>query len=197
MNRFKYFLKTTILGGVTVILPIAVLVFIFKWLFKVITNIIQPFTNIIIERADLQEIFADVIVIFIILTACFIIGMIIKTKIGRFIHMSLEDNLLSIAPGYKMIKETIMQFLGKSKPPFSDVAIVQPFGNNTKCTGFVTDTHENGYYSIFVPTAPNPTSGFIYHLEKKYVQIIDVPIEQAMRSILSCGAGSESLLTKK
>jgi uncharacterized membrane protein len=61
-------------------------------------------------------------------------------------------------------------------------------------TGFVTDIHENGLYTIFVPTGPNPTTGFIFHLEEAYVQKIDTPVEEAMRSIISCGAGSECLI---
>ena len=38
MNRFKSFIKSTIIGGITVILPIALLVMIFKWLFKITTK---------------------------------------------------------------------------------------------------------------------------------------------------------------
>ena len=188
-------IKTALIGGITVILPVALLVIIFKWLLKIVTNIIQPFTNIITATAHTQELIADIIVIIILLLTCFIVGLVVKTKIGKFIHHSLEDNTLKFAPGYNMIKETIMQFLGKSKPPFSDVCLVQLFENSTMCTGFVTDTHEDGSYTVFVPTGPNPTSGLIYHVKGEFVRIVDVTVESAMRSILSCGAGSERLLS--
>ena len=68
------------------------------------------------------------------------------------------------------------------------------FQNETMVTAFVTDRHNNGTVSVFVPTGPNPTSGFIYHLPEKYVHPVDVPVEDAMRSVISCGAGSDMLV---
>ncbi len=58
-------------------------------------------------------------------------------------------------------------------------------------TCFLTDETPEGICSVFVPTGPNPTSGNIYHLKKEYVHLINVSIEEAMRSIISCGASSQ------
>jgi len=76
------------------------------------------------------------------------------------------------------------------------VALVQIYGNDTLASAFVTDTHEDGSYTVFVPTGPNPTSGNIYHLPAHHVHPVDVSVEDAMRSIISCGAGS-TLLVKQ
>ena len=92
-------------------------------------------------------------------------------------------------------KETVVQFLGDKKSPFSSVALVQIFGNETLVSAFVTDTHDNGDYTVFVPTGPNPTSGNIYHVKSRFVHPVDVPVEEAMRSIISCGAGSAGLIS--
>jgi len=194
MYRFKKFIKTSVLGGITVILPIAIFYFLFKWFFNLITNLIQPITNLIVAKSQLQELLADLIVIIIIFLVCFVIGVFVKTKVGKFTHEHLENRILSVAPGYTIIKETIMQFVGKTKTPFSSVALVNVFENNTLMTAFITDEHPDGSYTVFVPTGPNPTSGAIYHLQGKYVQKVDVSIEVAMRSIISCGAGSEQLI---
>ena len=51
--------------------------------------------------------------------------------------------------------------------------------------------------TVFVPTGPNPTSGFIYHLPNKYIHKVDVRVEDAMRSVISCGTGSSALIQKK
>lgn len=196
MGRLKGFFKTSLLGGVAVILPVAIFVFIFKWLFNFVTDKIQPLTNLVMAKSQLQEIAADALAIAIILGVCLIIGAIVKTKVGKFVHESLENRILKIAPGYTMIKETVTQFIGKKKAPFSSVALVQIFENSTLMTGFVTDAHPDGSYTVFVPTGPNPTSGLIYHLQGKYVQHVDVPVEEAMRSIISCGAGSKTLINR-
>ena len=122
------------------------------------------------------------------------IGAIVRTKFGKFLHTTLEQRLLKIAPGYNLIKETVLQILGSKKSPFSSVALVQIFGNDTMVTAFVTDEHSDGSFSVFVPTGPNPTSGNIYHLRGKYVHPVNIPVEDAMRSIISCGAGSSQLI---
>jgi uncharacterized membrane protein len=194
MKRIKNVIKTSLLGGIVVILPVALLFFVFKWLFNLITDIIQPLTNLIMAKSQLQEFLADIVVIAIIIIVCFLVGAFVRTAVGTFIHTALEDRILKIAPGYTLIKETVMQFLGKKKSPFSSVALAQIFGNETLVSVFVTDEHEDGSYTVFVPTGPNPTSGNIYHLRGEFVHPIDVPVEDAMRSIISCGAGSTKLI---
>ncbi|MEX2403654.1 MAG: hypothetical protein WD625_05940 [Balneolales bacterium] len=57
-----------------------------------------------------------------------------------------------------------------------------------------TDKPSNGGCTVFIPTAPNPTSGNIYHPKEKDVFIIDVKVEDAIRTIIACGAGSEDFL---
>jgi uncharacterized membrane protein len=193
MEKFKSFLKTSIIGGVVVILPMFIFIMVFKWLFGWVTDIIQPLTNLIVTQSHMSEIIADAVVIAVILISCFIIGIIVKTKIGKFIHENLESRILKIAPGYGTIKEIVMQLIGE-KLPFSSVALVRIFENDTLVTGFVTDSHPDGSYTIFVPTAPNPTSGFIYHLKREFVHHVDIPVEEAMRSIITCGAGSNKIL---
>ncbi len=194
MKRIKAFFKTSLLGGMVVILPVAILVFVFKWLFNLVTDIVQPLTNLVMAKSQIQEILADILVIAVILTVCFIIGVFVRTRLGAFIYKTLENRILKVAPGYSLIKETVLQFLGSKKSPFSSVALVQVFGNETLVSAFVTDTHKDGSYTVFVPTGPNPTSGNIYHLQGKYVHPVDVPVEDAMRSIISCGAGSDKLI---
>jgi len=194
MDRIKSFVKTSFIGGVTIILPVAILILVFRWVFNVVTRIIQPVTDLILVRSDVHEILAGLLALAVIITVCFVIGVIVKTKVGTFIHTSLEKSILNFAPGYSLIKETVMQFLGRKKSPFSSVALVQIFGNETMVTAFVTDEHSDGSYTVFVPTGPNPTSGNIYHLEGKFVHPVDVPVEDAMRSIISCGAGSARLI---
>ena len=194
MKRIRDFLKTSLLGGMVVILPVAILIFVFKWIFSLVTNMVQPLTDLVLARSQMQEILADILVIAVILTLCFVIGVFVRTRLGKWIFQTLENKLLKIAPGYSLIKETVMQFVGSKKSPFSSVALVQIFGNETLASAFVTDTHEDGSYTVFVPTGPNPTSGNIYHLEARFVHPIDVPVEDAMRSIISCGAGSTKLV---
>ena len=198
MKRTKTFFRTTLLGGVIVILPTIILIFAFKWLFGMVADGIRPLTNLVVNNLTLpdqyDEFIATLIVLSVIILGCFVVGLFVKTRLGHWIYEGFENGLLSKAPGYKMIKETLNQFLGKKESPFSSVALVQIFENETKVTAFITDRHTDGTITVFVPTGPNPTSGFIYHLNERYVHPVDISVEEAMRSVISCGLGSGKLM---
>lgn len=198
LSRIKNFFRTTLLGGVIVILPTIILVFAFKWLFGVVANAIRPLTNLVVDNLTLpdryDELIATLIVLTVIVLGCFFVGLFVRTRLGQMIYSGLESSVLSRAPGYRMVKETVNQFLGKKESPFASVALVQIFQNETRVTAFITDRHADGTITVFVPTGPNPTSGFIYHINEQYVHPVDVSVEDAMRSVISCGAGSDRLI---
>lgn len=195
MDRFKSFLRTSLLGGVVVILPVAILAAVSVWIFNLVTGLIEPLTRFLIKDSQLNEYAAEVIVIVLIIVSCFFVGVLVRTRLGAFLYRLIETRILKLAPGYSMIKDTVLQIFGNRKDsPFSSVAIAQIFGNDTRVTAFITDTHADGSYTLFVPTGPNPTSGLIYHLDGKYVHPVNIPVQDAMRSIISCGAGSARLM---
>lgn len=199
MNRLKQFLKTTFIGGVIVLLPVVVTFLFLRWLFDFAIGLIEPLTRMLVEQSKVQKALADILVVVLIVLICFFIGLIVKTKFGRFLYRELEDKILEVAPGYSLFKETIKQILGKDRAPFSQVALVQVFGESsgTLMTGLVTDeSPDDGYYTVYVPSGLNPTTGLIYHVESKYVFLVDVPVEDAMRSVISCGGGSKDLIRK-
>jgi len=199
MKRFKNFLKTTIIGGLVVVLPVVVTILFIKWAVEVIKGIIHPLTQIVEKSVKVNQFVAEFIVIVLFVLICFVIGLVVKTALGRFLYRFFEKRILKIAPGYSLFKETIKQFLGQERAPFSQVALVRVFENSTLMTGFVTDEHPDGKYTVFVPSGLNPTSGVIYHLEKEYVHLVDTTVEETLRSIISCGAGSKDIIvqTKK
>lgn len=196
MSKIKGFLKATILGGLIVLLPIAIFVFLVDWLAGFVTDVINPLSDVLSDELGLADYIADIISISVIVFILFVFGMLVKTQFGAFIHEVVEKRILRIAPGYSAIRESIGHLLGHARPAFSQAALAQLDESETLVTAFITDTHPDGRYTVFVPTGPNPTSGNIYHLKGEYVHLVDVPVDEAMRSIISCGAGSKSLISK-
>ena len=193
MKKIKNFFKTTIIGGIGVVLPIFLTYVVFKWLLNSLIGILQPLTKVIGTKASLQTTVAMILAVIVIVIFCFFLGLLIKTRLGTFLFSILEKRILKVAPGYKLFKETTKQFLSAEKKPFSKVAIVKIFSNDTQCTAFVTDEHTDGTYTVFVPSALNPTTGLICHLKKEFVTIVDISAEEALRTIIGCGTGSEKL----
>jgi len=201
--NIKAFFKATLFGGVVVILPVVIISFFIKWLFKTITDLIQPLTNYALANNQIPEVVADSLVIAIIILVCFFVGVVVQTKIGNYLHNVFDDVLIKLAPGYRMIKEVVVQIFGKSEDsPFlnGQVARVRIFGQEcpTEVTALITDQHPDGSYTIFMPTGPNPTSGNIYHVLPEQVTLFpEVPLDSAMRTVIACGAGSGNLFAQK
>jgi len=194
MSKLKKFVKTSLLGGIAVILPITILFLIFKWIFNFFIRIIQPLANLVVARSHFQELAADAIVLGLILSTCFLVGMVVKTKIGRFIHEHIDMRLSKLIPGYGTIKLTVTQFFDRKSTPFASVALVRAFDDESLMTAFITDTHPDGSYTVFVPCGPNPTTGYVLHMKKEYVHPVPVSAEVALRSVISCGAGSQPII---
>lgn len=194
MEKIKSFLRTTFFGGFLVVLPIIVLIFVLGWLYETLTDKIRPITTIFIETARFGELIASISAVVVILLLFFIVGLIVQTRLGKYLVHLLEERVLKRIPLYRIIKETVIQLFGGEKIIFKSVALIKPFGNETMITAFITDESSNGYTTVFVPSAPAPTGGYIYHIKNEFVIKIDYPIEQAMRTVLSLGAGSKEFI---
>ena len=202
MKRLKVFFTLTLLGGLAVVLPLTIFLMIFQWLFVLVTEAIQPLTDWLTAHADVRELMADILVVLTIIGVCFAIGLLVKTGVGRWLHSIFDNSLSKLAPGYRMIRELVSQFLGSddSASLFSGkVCKARIYGadNPVAVTAIVTDEYDNNgqaIYTVFVPTAPIPSSGMVYHLPLDCVELLpSISVEAAMRTVIACGSGSKIL----
>ena len=203
MVKLKVFARQALFGGILVLLPIVILGAVFRWMFYVVTDLIQPMTNYMASHFYLPELVADLTVIALILLICFAVGTLVSTGIGKWLHNHFDKYLARLAPGYRIVKEIVSQVFGSSESsPFSkgEVVRVKLFGEacETKVTAIVTARHPDGNVTIFMPTGPNPTSGNIYHVPQQLVEFYpDASVEQMMKTIIACGAGSAELFAER
>jgi len=196
IKRLKNFLRTTLLGGLAAVLPMALIFLFFRWIFNLIKKYLEPIVSLLEVNIRIEQVILYIIVLAAILALFFFIGLIIKTRLGRFFNNVLEEKYLMKIPGYKIARDTVMQFFGGNKSFFSEVVLVDIFNSGTLMTGFITDDHDE-YITVFVPTGPNPTSGNIYHVAREKVTRTSAAIDNGMKSIISCGAGSKEIFKQK
>jgi len=190
-KRFRNFLRTTLIGGVVALAPLTLIVLLFRWVINLIGRTLTPLVDTILQDPDPNPYLKFAIYLLsvtAILLFFFIIGLIIRTRLFRFLNRA-EDRYLQKIPGYKLAKETVQQFFGKNRSFFKEVVLVDIFNTGALMTGFITDD-QGDIISVFVPTGPNPTSGNIYHLQKERVTRTTAPVDVGMKTIISCGAGS-------
>ena len=195
----KKYVNATLIGGIAAILPLGLVILVIRWLVNLVQKYLGPIVEWFAHLVDMDSYWlmlaSYVVLIIAILTGFFFIGMIIRTRIGQFFKKELEQKYLMRIPGYKIARETVMQFFGKNRSFFSEVVLVDLFNTGTIMTGFITDDHGE-YLTVFVPTGPNPTSGNIYHVKKDKVLHTSANVDSGMKSIISCGAGSADIFQK-
>lgn len=194
LQKLGQFFLTTVLGGLFVILPISIFIILVRFAVNFLMNIISPLSNLLRVSEATPKWTADLMAITIITLVFFIIGLIVQMPKGKAYFKYIEKKYLNMIPTYSTIKETVNQFTGK-KRPFSQVVMADVFGNDTRMVGFITDELPNDMYSIFVPTGPNPTNGFVFHVKRHQLDFIEARSEDAMRSIIAVGTGTNTMLS--
>jgi len=177
-------LRNYFLLGILVVLPIAAAILIVVWVFNSIDNILQP----VIESAwgiTIPGLGLIVLVIIVLLT-----GIIVSR-----VRISYLESLIGRIPFFGLIYSSIKQisdsFLKPGQGNFKHVVIVEFPMKGTRTIGFVTNESisENGekLLYVFIPTAPNPTSGFLQIVKEKDAIKSNLSISEAMKVVLSGG----------
>lgn len=200
MKRLRSFVSITLLGGFMVMLPIAILILFAEWLFGFITHLLKPFSEWVSTWTPTASYMADAMGVMVLLFGCFLIGLLVKTNIGQWLHDVMDDVLGKILPGYHTINKLVSQLMGgegNASVLKGEVCRAYIMGRqvDTSVTGIITTKHANGGFTVYVPTAPFLTSGMVYHLGAESVEILPhVTVEAAMRTVIACGGGSQVIL---
>lgn len=179
-------------AGLVIVVPIIVTLFVIHWLFQRVTEIPGS------QYFNITDIYVidQTLKLSILLT----IAAIIITGIGRFVRTDhgfkaekLVDYLFSqipfISTVYNMSKITTETVLGGAEDLSEPVKIEY---NGARLTAFKTgNTTKDGRHIIFLPTAPNITSGLVIELEEDQIQETDETPEHALTKILSAGFGKD------
>ncbi len=192
-RQFTHYLWKLFLNGLLTILPIALTIAIFKITLNFIIGWLEPLRKIVPPYLDIP--YGEVIAA-IFLT--FLIGTILKIFVLRSILNAIEGVLIKlplVRPVYSGIKQLLRAFSGKDKITFKKVVLIEFPRKNMYSLGFLTSTLEpklaptkdKKFYNIFIPTTPNPTSGYFVILPEKDIHVINITRQEAMAMIISGG----------
>ena len=124
MKKFAEFTKTTLIGGLLVILPVYLCVLLIAKSVSVVVGLVSPITDRIPAAIQFRQLFA----LLILIAACFLAGLILRTGVGIRAKNSLERNLLERIPGYTLIRGLAGRVAGRQEDETFAVALVDiPF----------------------------------------------------------------------
>lgn len=197
-------LRANFLTGLIVIAPIAVTLWLIWSVVGLIDSWVLPFVpqryNPVVLIKEYFDVTVDIrgvgVVFFLIFTLT--IGWLAKGLLGRSIIRWTEGVVTqmpvvrSIYGGMKQIAETV---LASGSTSFEEACLIEyPRRNiwaiafiSTKAKGEIAAKGDDEMVSVFLPTTPNPTSGFLLFVPKRDIQILDMTVEDAAKLVISAG----------
>lgn len=175
-------------AGVLFVLPVYLAILLLLKAAKSVGGVVKPLTRLLPEWVPAENLLSFLLV----LVVCLLVGMALRTSIGRAGRTRIENSLLQKIPGYGVIRSMTRQMAGDSlesawRPALAEI-------EEALVPAFIVEELEDGRFTVFVPSVPTPLAGAIYILTAARVHPVDVPFTQALKVITRWGSGSGELI---
>lgn len=191
--KISQFLGTIFIKGLITILPVALTIAIVNFSFKMLKGWLHPLYDM--EPTFLKQIpFSEFLLAFV---AILVIGTIVNLFVLQALITLAESIVFKIPlvrPIYSGIKQLVQAF-NPHDVSFKKVVIIEFPRPGIYSIGFLTGEiiselapdATTKYFSVFVPTTPNPTTGFYFMVAEEKVRVITISRQEAMALIISGG----------
>ena len=187
MNSITQNFRSKLFAGLATLLPLYLTFFVIKFLFVTLDEMSDP----ILKRFNL-----DIPGLGIILTVLliYILGFLVTNFLGRKIF-NLGERIVKKVPIVNMIYTTLKQitdtFTKGSTDAFEGAVYIQYPRQGLWTMAFISGESKTKdgvpYYHLFVPTTPNPTSGFFLMIPQADTVATGMSVEEGLKTIISGG----------
>lgn len=188
-------LRRYFITGILAILPVGITAWVLYKIFVTVDTAMRPWTARWLGFEIPGIGFAATIV------AVFIVGVFASNIIGRTIIHRFEEFFAKVplfSRIYIAVKQIGESVIGSRKKLFRRVVLFEYPRRGSWAMGFVTSEHtgvlhrrtDKPYFHVFVPTTPNPTSGFLLFLPAEDLIDLDMSVEDGLKLVISGGAVS-------
>lgn len=187
------YIKSIFLNGLFTILPVILTASLFIFSFRLFKGWLNPINSFLPEF--LQNTHAEIV---IAVSFVLLIGIVLKFFFLRTIIHRIESlffRMPLVRPVYSGIKQLVGAFSTSDKPTFKYVVLVEFPRKDIFSVAFLTSevpkslspNKEDKFFSLFIPTTPNPTTGYFIISKESNFKIIDLTTQEAMALIISGG----------
>ena len=207
LGRIWYSFKRDFATGVIVVFPLAITFWVVYKLWNLmdrpVRSLVSRILNLLVGApaasgsTAVQYVYPGLGILLMLLTL-WLFGILARSLFGRQL-VALGEKLLSRLPFvrtiYGAVKQLLMAIFGDKKDKFAGAVLFEYPRKGTWAIGFVTSTARGEpqevtneeVLNVFLPTTPNPTSGYLLMVPKKDVRPLRMSVEDAARLIISGG----------
>ena len=205
MNKAIKSLRTNVVTGILVLLPLVTTIYVFFKLFVLVDSLLPNFFHSIFPFIPIHwfpGVGALVTIIVALLT-----GMLTRNYIGRMI-ISTGNRMISTIPIINKVYVAIQQVLDavvkSDRRLFKKAVLIEYPKKYSYAIAFMTSDKSGeiqrktspDIISVFIPTTPNPTSGFLLYVNRRDVVELEMGVETAMKLIMSGGVVNPDTLRR-
>jgi uncharacterized membrane protein len=184
MRTLAEFTKTTLIGGVLIILPIYVAVLLLAKAVKGLLALLTP----VAEQLPAGVEFRQAAAILLLIAVCFVVGLVVRTGPGLRAKNAFEQAVLEKLPGYSFLRGFAKRLTGRSEEHTLEPALVEI--EDALVPALIVEKLDDGSYTVLVPSAPTPMAGSIYILPADRVHPVDIPFTKAIGVFTKWGTGA-------
>lgn len=208
-TKFWSKLKSYFLTGVIVAAPVAITVYM---AYHLVIWINGATSRLIPQQWKIGDVVPYAIPgcgLLLLIVALIFIGMLTTGYVGKF-FVRLWEKIIRKMPVvssfYSLMKQIFETFLSQKSRSFSQVVLVQyprlglwtiAFVSRDQTGGEIAQKAGQDFVSVYVPTTPNPTSGFLIFVPQKDIIKLDMSVEDGIKYVLSCGIVTPEELDKE
>ena len=198
-------MRRDFIAGLAVLLPAIVSIAVVVWLFGTVSNITDSLLFAVPakwkyvdgERGQVFWIWR-LAALALAVGLVTLIGRLTRHYLGRKLVQLVDDFLLHVPlvnKIYSTVKQVKEAFAGNTSS-FQQAGLVQFPRAGMYSLGFITSDQRNevqfktpeNVFSVFVPTTPNPTSGFLVYVPEEQLIRLEMSVADAIKSIISLGS---------
>ena len=185
--------RTRMAQGMLALVPLIITVVVIRFLLDVTSGILLPFIDPAVDHWPRAARVA--LSLGILLAIIYVLGLVASQVVGRRI-LGLGEAVVLRVPFVKVIysasKQVVAAFQGPGAKSFKSVVFIEFPRVGMRAVGFLTGrfTHPDGsvWVTVFVPTTPNPTTGFLQVVAERDVIRTDFTVEEGVKMVMSLGA---------
>jgi uncharacterized membrane protein len=184
MKVLVSFIKTALMGGFLIIVPVYVSLLLLAKVVLGLLAVMKPIASRIPASVQLREIVA----ILALAGACFIAGLVVRTGPGLRAKNAFEGALLEKLPGYALLRGLAGRLVGQADETAFAPALAEI--EEALVPALIVEKLADGSYTVLVPSVPTPMAGALYILPPERVHPVDIPFATALKVFTKWGAGA-------
>lgn len=188
MKALGDFIRTTIIGGVLVLLPVYLLVLVVLKMFSAAMKLVSPIMAGIPATAHFPGLLAAAAIV----VACFVAGLLVRTGPGRRAIDAAQRRVLEKIPGYKLLRNLVSRVGGDEDIETFVPALVEI--EDALVPAVIVEELPDGQFVVLVPSVPTPFAGALYILPAARVHRVNVPLRRLLQVYSKWGEGTGELV---